>query len=167
MKLRIKLIAALLFLSFASACAASDSPDNFTQEPENGEEIFALNDDKPFAEVHLVMQVSDADPVHYQAALDIANNLSRHYGGPDFVDIQIVSFGAGVPMVFAENNKNATRISSLIEHGVRFYVCGNTLDTIERKTGRLPQILPDIIRVQTGVAFLIDEINRGYLHLHP
>jgi len=159
MKLRINFIASLLFLSFASACTASESPDDG--------DLIVLNEDKPFAEVHLVMQVSDADPVHYQAALDIANNLTKHYGGPDFVDIQIISFGAGVPMVFAENNNNATRISSLIEHGVRFYVCGNTLDTIERKTGIRPRTLPGIIRVQTGVAFLIDEINRGYLHLHP
>ena len=127
----------------------------------------ALNENKPFAEAHLIMQVSDADPAHYQAALDIANNLTRHYGGPDFVDIEIVSFGAGVPMVFTENNTNASRISSLMANGVRFYVCGNTLDTLERKTGKLPGILPGVIRVQTGVAFLIDEINRGYLHLHP
>ncbi len=127
----------------------------------------ALNEDKPFAEAHLVMQISDANPVHYQAALDIANNLTKHYGGPDFVDIEIIGFGAGVPMMFAENNSNASRISSLMANGVRFYVCGNTLDTLERKTGKLPATLPGVIRVQTGVAFLIDEIKRGYLHLHP
>ena len=154
MTTRISFICALLLLSFGLTCAASEEGD-------------VLNDEKPFAEVHLIMQVSDADPVRYQAALDIANNLTKHYGGPDFIDIQIISFGAGVPMVFAENNSNASRISSLIEHGVRFYVCGNTLDSIERKTGRLPLTLAGVTRVQTGVAFLIDEIKRGYLHLHP
>ena len=159
-------VSALFIVSFACVSTSIQSYGNTLVEPESEEE-FILNDDKPFAEVHLIMQVSDADPVHYQAALDIANNLTKHYGGPDFIDIQIISFGAGVPMLFAENNKNASRISSLIEHGVRFYVCGNTLDSIERKTGSLPITLPGITRVQTGVAFLIDEINRGYLHLHP
>ena len=131
----------------------------------------ALSEDKPFAEAHIIMQVSDADPVHYQAVLDIANNLTKHYGGPDLVDIEVIAFGVGVPMLFAgdssNKNSNEQRISSLIEHGVRFYVCGNTLDTLERKHGAHPAILDGVIRVQTGVAFMIDEIKRGYLPIHP
>ena len=127
----------------------------------------ALSEQKPFAETHIIMQVSDADPVHYQAVLDIANNLTRHYGGPDMVDIEVIAFGVGVPMLFGENNPNEQRISSLIEHGVRFYVCGNTLDTLERKSGVRPTVLEGVERVQTGVAFMIDEIKRGYLPVHP
>jgi intracellular sulfur oxidation DsrE/DsrF family protein len=126
-----------------------------------------LSEDKPFAEAHIIMQVSDSDPVHYQAVLDIANNLTKHYGGPDMVDIEVIAFGVGVPMLFAADNGDAQRISSLIEHGVRFYVCGNTLDTLERKHGATPAILDGVTRVQTGVAFMIDEINRGYLPIHP
>ena len=127
----------------------------------------ALSEDKPFAEAHIIMQVSDADPVHYQAVLDIANNLTKHYGGPDMVDIEVIAFGVGVPMLLADKNVNAQRISSLIEHGVRFYVCGNTLDTLERKSGNKPKVLDGVTRVQTGVAFMIDEISRGYLPIHP
>lgn len=126
-----------------------------------------LSEEKPFAEAHIIMQVSDAEPVHYQAVLDIANNLSKHYGGQDMVDIEVIAFGAGVPMLFAANNANAQRIASLVEHGVRFYVCGNTLDTIERQQKRRPQLLPGVHTVQTGVAFMIDEIKRGYLPIHP
>ena len=46
-----------------------------------------LNEEKPFAEAHILMQVSDDDPQRYQAVLDIANNLTKHYGGQDMVDI--------------------------------------------------------------------------------
>ena len=127
----------------------------------------ALSDEKPFAETHIIMQVSDADPVHYQAVLNIANNLTRHYGGPDAVDIEVIAFGVGVPMLYADNNPNEQRISSLIEHGVRFYVCGNTLDSLERKTGARPAVLEGVETVQTGVAFMIDEIRRGYVPIHP
>jgi len=126
-----------------------------------------LSEDKPFAEVHVIMQASQSDPARHGLVLDIANNLTKHYGGQDMADIQIIAFGPGVPMLFAQNNANQTRIESLMEHGVRFYVCGNTLDTIERKQGKRPRILEGVTTVQTGVAFMLEEIARGYTHIHP
>jgi len=126
-----------------------------------------LHDDKPFAETHVIMQVSDAETIHYQAVLDISNNLTKRYG-QEVIDIEVIAFGVGVPLVFVgENDKFAARIASLQEHGVRFYVCGNTLDTIERKHGKRPELLPGVEVVQTGVKFLIDEIQKGYIPIHP
>jgi intracellular sulfur oxidation DsrE/DsrF family protein len=126
-----------------------------------------LSEEKPFAEAHIILQVSDAEPVHQQATLDIANNLMKHYGGQDMADIEVIAFGAGVPMLYADNAETADRVSSLIEHGVRFYVCGNTLDTIERKQGKRPELQSGVQIVQTGVAFMVDEIRRGYIPIHP
>jgi intracellular sulfur oxidation DsrE/DsrF family protein len=125
-----------------------------------------LSDNKPFADTHIIMQVSDAEASHYQAVLDISNNLTKRYG-QEMIDIEVIAFGIGVPMVFAGDNKNAERIASLQEHGIRFYVCGNTLDTLERKHGKRPELLPGVEVVQTGVKFLIDEIKRGYIPIHP
>lgn len=125
------------------------------------------NEDRPFAEAHVILQVSQADPSRYSLALDIANNLSKHYGGQDMVDIQIIAFGPGVPMLFEGDNVNQARIESLVEHGVRFYVCGNTLDTLERRDGKRPGVLSGVETVQTGVAYMIDQIQRGYTHVHP
>ena len=105
--------------------------------------------------------------MHQQATLDIANNLMKHYGGQDMADIEVIAFGAGVPMLYADNAETADRVSSLIEHGVRFYVCGNTLDTIERKQGKRPELQSGVQTVQTGVAFMVDEIRRGYIPIHP
>ena len=131
------------------------------------EESPPLSEQKPFAEAHILLQVSDAAAVHHQATLDIANNLMKHYGGQDMVDLEVVAFGAGVPMLFAGNQDTEDRVASLIEHGVKFYVCGNTLDTIERKQGERPALLPGVQTVQTGVAFMVEEIRRGYLPIHP
>lgn len=125
-----------------------------------------LNENKPFAETHIILQVSDAEPVHYTAALDIANNLTKRYG-QELVDIEVIAFGVGVSMVLAKDNDFAARIASLQEHGVRFYVCGNTLDSLERKHHKRPQVLPGVVMVQTGVKFLIDEIQKGYIPIHP
>lgn len=124
------------------------------------------SEQKPFADAHIVLQVSDAEAVHHNATLDIANNLMKHYGGQDKVDIEIIAFGAGVTMLSGDNT-DAARVASLLEHGVRFYICGNTLDTIERKSGQRPQVLQGVEVVQTGVAFMIDEVKRGYLLVHP
>ena len=125
-----------------------------------------LNENKPFAETHVIMQVSDAEPVHYKAVLDISNNLTKHYG-QEMIDIEVIAFGVGVPMLLAKDNEFAERISSLQEHGVRFYICGNTLDSLERKYHHRPEVLPGVEVVQTGVKFLIDEIQKGYVPIHP
>ena len=92
----------------------------------------AVEEFKPFAEKHVILQLSDqaSDAV----VLDTANNLIKNYGGPDMIDIEIVTFGKGVRLLFADS-PHLTRIDSLVENGVRFYVCQNTLDTMERKDG--------------------------------
>lgn len=164
-------------------------------------------EDKPFAEQHIILQVSDADPTKYTAILDIANNLIKHYEGPDLIDIEVIAFGKGVEMYFASStiltsndlpgsvltsndspdsvltsnvstsndspgnvstgNVNSTRIASLQKNGVRFYVCLNTIDSIQRRTGKRPVLLDGIKGVQTGVAFLLEEIQAGYIPIHP
>ena len=126
-----------------------------------------INEDKPFAEAHVILQVSQADAARYGLALDVASNLGKHYGGNDMVDIEIVAFGPGVPMLFAEANPLKARIHSLMAYGVRFYVCGNTMDTLERRDGSRPVLLDGVETVQTGVAFMIEEINKGYVHVNP
>ncbi len=130
-----------------------------------------LSAEKPFAEAHIILQVSDAASVHHDATLDIANNLMKYYGGQDKVDIEVIAFGAGVKLLTegseAADLMRAQRISSLAAHGVRFYVCGNTLDTIARNTGKRPQTLNNVEVVQTGVAFMVEEIKRGYTLVHP
>jgi intracellular sulfur oxidation DsrE/DsrF family protein len=119
---------------------------------------------KPFADKHVILQLSDqaSDAV----VIDTANNLIKNYGGPDMIDIEIVTFGKGVRLMF-EGNPQQTRIASLVENGVRFYVCKNTLDTIERKQGKRPEISPFAIVVQAGVAHIIDRIDEGYILIRP
>jgi len=125
-----------------------------------------LNEDKPFADTHVILQVSQSDPARHGLTLDIANNLGKHYGGSDMVDVEIIAFGGGVPMLFKGSALGA-RINSLMAQGVRFYVCGNTLDTIERRDGKRPRVLSGVETVQTGVAFMVEEIKRGYIHVQP
>ncbi len=119
---------------------------------------------KPFAEVRVVLQLSDQQ--NEAVVLDVANNLIKNYGGPDFIDIEIVTFGKGIRLMFA-GGQHETRVASLVENGVRFYVCENTLDTIERETGKRPEISEHAEFVRAGVARIIDKVAEGYTLVRP
>jgi len=121
-------------------------------------------EDKPFAEAHIVLQLSDQE--RESVVLDVANNLIKHYGGPDFVDIEIVTFGPGVRLLFAES-QHESRIASLVDNGVRFYICENTLDTMERTHGSRPKVNPKALSVQTGVARIVEQVKEGYILVRP
>ena len=121
-------------------------------------------DEKPFAEVRLVLQLSDQE--RESVVLDVANNLIKHYGGPDFIDIEIVTFGPGVRLLYADS-PHAVRIASLVDNGVRFYVCENTLDTMERNNGSRPKLSPHAISVQAGVVHIIEKVEEGFTLVRP
>ena len=119
---------------------------------------------KPFAEKHVILQLSDQE--RESVVLDVANNLIKNYGGPDMIDIEIVTFGPGVRLLYADSPHKA-RIDSLADNGVRFYVCKNTLDTMERTFGSRPKIDDSAIIVQAGVAHIIDQVDAGYTLIRP
>jgi intracellular sulfur oxidation DsrE/DsrF family protein len=119
---------------------------------------------KPFAEKHIILQLSDQ--ANEAVVIDTANNLIKHYGGPDMIDIEIVTFGKGVRLMYVDS-PHKIRVASLVENGVRFYVCQNTLDTMERMHGERPKIDPAAIMVQAGVAHIIDRVDDGYILIRP
>jgi uncharacterized protein len=126
----------------------------------------AQNDEKPFAEAFIVLQISDADPGVQARVINVANNLVKHYGGPDFVDIEVVAFGPGLSLLFPDNPQRE-RIESLVAADVRFVGCLNTVESIERKTGKKPELIPETIPVQAGVAELVERATQGYVVIRP
>jgi intracellular sulfur oxidation DsrE/DsrF family protein len=126
----------------------------------------AEESEKPFAEAHIVLQLADGDDQSQTRVLSVANNLIKHYGGPDLVDIEIVAYGPGISLLYPDN-PNRERILSLITNEVRFVGCLNTLNTIERKTGKRPQLIPEAIKVQTGVARLVERAQQGFVVIRP
>ena len=131
-----------------------------------GEAPGEITGDKPFAEARIILQLSEGGAEYQSRVLSVANNLIKHYGGPDFVDIEIVAFGPGIALLYADN-KNLERISSLAINGVRFIGCMNTVDTIERTTGERPNLNPLTIPVQTGVAHLVERASQGFVVVRP
>jgi len=129
-------------------------------------EALAQESDKPFAEAHIVLQLADGDAESQSRVLSVANNLIKHYGGPDFVDIEIVTYGPGISLLYPDN-PNHERIASLLVNEVRFVGCLNTIETIERKTGKRPEMIAETILVQTGVARLVERATQGFVVIRP
>jgi len=125
----------------------------------------AASDDKPFAEQKVVLQISDADPTKQTLVLNVASNLLKAYG-PDMVDVEIVAFGPGLRLMFADNN-NKGRISGLTDSGVRFAACGNTLKKVSQTLGRTPALNSNATQVPAGVVRIVELVNQGYILVKP
>jgi intracellular sulfur oxidation DsrE/DsrF family protein len=124
--------------------------------------------DKPFAEAAILLQLSDRDSAKQSMVLDVANNLIKHYGDPELVDIEIIAFGPGVELYFAANEPALSeRIASLRVSGVRFVVCQNTLDTLARVRGKSPELIEGLYYVQTGVAHIVERSRNGFTLVRP
>jgi uncharacterized protein len=121
--------------------------------------------DKPFAEHKIVLQLSDNDPRKQALVISVANNLLKFYD-PDKVAVEVVAFGPGIDLLRSEN-ASRKQVESLIAQGVRFDVCLNTVDTIERETGKRPDIMPGATPVQVGVGQILFLTENGYTLVRP
>src|SRR3954451_1827097 len=121
--------------------------------------------DKPFAEHRIALQLSDNDPKKEGLVISIAYNLLKAYD-PDKIAIEVVTFGPGIDLLRPENS-NRKLVESLVAQGVRFDVCLNTVDTIERETGHRPDIIPVATPVQVGVGQILALTENGYTLVRP
>ena len=121
--------------------------------------------DKPFADHRIALQLSDNDPKKEGLIISIANNLLKAFD-PDKIAIEVVTFGPGIDLLRPEN-PNRQRVESLIAQGVKFDICLNTVDTLERETGKRPAIIPLAIPVQVGVAQILALTENGFTLVRP
>ena len=78
----------------------------------------------------------------------------------------MVAFGPGIELLFPDN-PNRKLIESLVAQGVKFDICLNTVDTIERDTGKRPQYIPAATPVQVGVGQILALTENGYTLVRP
>jgi hypothetical protein len=129
-------------------------------------QTYAAEDDKPFAEHKVVLQISDADPTKQTLVLNVANNLMKAYGGPDKVEVEIVAFGPGLRLMF-DDNGNKGRINGLTENGARFAACGNTMKKMTSQLGHEPKLNSQATVVPAGVVRIIELVDQGYTLIKP
>ena len=125
----------------------------------------ASEEEKPFAEERIVLQISDSDPFKQTLVLNVATNLIKYYG-QDKVDIEIVAFGPGLRLLF-KDNVNTGRIQGLAGSGVKFAACKNTIGAVTKKLGHTPELNPNAVPVSAGVVRIIELENQGFKLIKP
>ncbi len=119
----------------------------------------------PFVEHRLALQLSDRAPDKQALVLSVANEMLKQYG-MDKVAIEVVAFGPGIDLLRADS-PNRARVDSLASAGVRFDICMNTVETVERETGNKVPINPRAHRVVAAVARILFLTEHGYTLVRP
>lgn len=73
----------------------------------------------------VVIQVSDNDPAKWNLALNNARNVQSDLR-KDNVEVEIVAYGPGLPMLKADS-KVAARLADALDHGIGLMACENTM----------------------------------------
>ena len=118
-----------------------------------------------FVEHRLALQISIAPQARQTEVLNVAYNVLTYYG-PDKVSIRIVAFAGGIELLRI-GNKETPRIAALVKQGVHFDACQNTMDAIQRKTGKPFPRNPLSHPVPAGVVQLITLSEHGYTIIRP
>ena len=118
------------------------------------------------AQEHLVLQMTESDLQRQNLVLNVATNVMKARGGPDMIDVEVVAFGPGISMLFADN-VHADRIESLAQQGVRFSACKNSIAGATRKLGKEPAMNPAAQPVEAGIARILDLVEAGYVLVRP
>lgn len=125
----------------------------------------ALAADQSLADTKVILQISDNDPDKQTLVLNVANNLIKHYG-QDQVAIEIVAFGPGLRLLFADN-ANGDRIKALVGTGVKFSACENTIANMSKQLGHAPALNPNAVKVSAGIVRILELEAQGYKLVKP
>jgi intracellular sulfur oxidation DsrE/DsrF family protein len=113
----------------------------------------------------IVIQVSHPDPAEHTIALNMASNLQKLYG-IDNIKVEVVAFGQGLE-ILTPKSAEAARVKSMALQDVRFSACANTMDKIERKTGKRPELTEGVEIVPAGVGRIMELQEQGYAYAAP
>jgi len=125
----------------------------------------ALAANQSLAEYKYVLHISDMDPSKQELILNNARNLLEAYP-PGDVEVEIVAYGPGLRLMFAEN-VNAQRLDSLSQSGVKFTACGNTLKGMAKLLGEEPKLNPAATVVPGGIVRIGELVKQGYIYVKP
>ena len=144
-------LAAVLFTSVAAL-----GPVAFAQSPARTAAA------APSDHYKVVFQVSDADPAKWNLTLNNVRNVQAELG-MDNVDVEVVAYGPGLPMLKADSTI-APRLSSAMAQGVTLLACENTMHTthVERS-----QIQSGVKFVAAGVVHIMKREREGWSYVRP
>jgi intracellular sulfur oxidation DsrE/DsrF family protein len=116
--------------------------------------------DNPRQVVFCITGGSDEE-IHH--VLSSANNVLKFYG-PENVQMRIVAYYHGIRALLAKEEEIAVRVDALMQYGVEFVACGNTM----RTKGIKPEELIDGSEVVTaGIVEMLERVKEGWIYIRP
>lgn len=113
----------------------------------------------------LVIQVSTDDARTQNIALNNAVNVQKALG-MDNVAVEIVAYGPGLS-ILTKQSKLKARVESLALQDITFSACGNTMNKMEAKSGKKPQLSEGVKIVPAGVLRIMELQQQGYAYVRP
>lgn len=114
------------------------------------------------AKDRIVLQVSDENPKTWGQSLNVAGNLMKDYG-KDNIEIEIVVFGRGSPMLKADAII-ANRVRDAVANGVHVLQCENSMNRFKLKKEDMNE---KISYVPAGITHIIKRNKEGWVVVRP
>ena len=111
----------------------------------------------------IVFSVTEDSPHALDHILSVANNVLKFYG-PDNVQMKIIAYSKGLKLLYKKEHTTAVRVDALMQYGVEFVACGNTMRTLHVKK---EDLLDDVTIVTAGVVELIESVKKGWIYIKP
>lgn len=148
-----KRIAILALGLLAAASAARAQAPQVTESP------------PAMAEHRLALQISESDPAREQLLLNVVGNALKQFGA-EHIAIEVVAFGPGIELL-RQGNPKESDLRELVQKGVKFDACQNTIDGFERREGHPFPLTGAAVRVPAGVPRLMTLAEHGYTVIRP
>jgi intracellular sulfur oxidation DsrE/DsrF family protein len=118
----------------------------------------------------LVLQVNTNDPATMNLALNNATNVEQYYKElGQKVEIEIVTFGAGLHMLRDDTSPVKDRISAIAQKSpsISFKACGNTQENMHKAENKAIPLVSQATLVKSGVVRVMELQEQGWTYVRP
>jgi intracellular sulfur oxidation DsrE/DsrF family protein len=108
----------------------------------------------------IIFQFTNAvDTMQQKAFVNQLKNVTAYW--PD-AQIEVVVYNQGLELVMPSKSKHIDAVKQLIEKGVRFVVCENTMK--QRNIGKA-EFIPEVEYTPAGIVELVERQERGWMYI--
>ena len=119
---------------------------------------------------HLILQVNSNEPAMMNLALNNATNVEQYYKDlGEKVEIEIVTFGAGLHMLRDDTSPVKDRIKAIAEKmpSISFRACGNTQENMHKAENKEIPLISQATLVKSGVVRVMELQEQGWTYVRP
>jgi len=111
----------------------------------------------------IVFSITGGSDEEIHHVLSSANNVLKFYG-PESVQMRIVAYYHGIRALLKSEKAFAVRVDALMQYGVEFVACGNTMRT---KKIDESELIEGTEIVTAGIAEMIERAKEGWIYIKP